>query len=288
MCSIFKYKNCMGRNFDYEVSYGEEVRKIQRKEFYNPYAVMGVCAGMVKDYPLIYDGINEYGLCAGALAFEGNAVYKEACGGYGEIPAYDFVFTILSCYKNVQEVKDALDFTIITNEQYSNDIPNSDLHWFVCDKNESIIIEQKKDGLNWYDGDVMTNNPPYNLQKETYENSKDVVGINTKLPEDDQYYSRGSETIGLDGDYTSEGRFFRLSWLKKKLEQSENNFNDIGQSFHLLSSVEQIYGVTLVGNKFEYTIYSVVYDMENCLVYLKKYDDECKRELKEVLFNLRK
>ena len=83
------------------------------------------------------------------------------------------------------------------------------------------------------------------------------------------------ETYGLRGDYTSLSRFNRLSYLKDKLEASNNGytFNDVSQSFHLLSSVEQMYGATPVNDKFEYTIYSIVYDMENKYVYLKKYDE---------------
>ena len=49
--------------------------------------------------------------------------------------------------------------------------------------------------------------------------------------------------------------------------------------FHLLSSVEQIYGNTFVfeeGNpddiKFEYTIYSVVYDMNDFSMHVRYYN----------------
>ena len=35
MCSIFKYKNIVGRNFDYEQSYNEELRFINKNEFKN-------------------------------------------------------------------------------------------------------------------------------------------------------------------------------------------------------------------------------------------------------------
>ena len=55
MCSIFKYKNCVGRNFDYEVSYDEELRVIEPKQAGNQYKIIGMCAGVVKDYPLLYD-----------------------------------------------------------------------------------------------------------------------------------------------------------------------------------------------------------------------------------------
>ena len=69
------------------------------------------------------------------------------------------------------------------------------------------------------------------------------------------------------------GRFERLSYIKDKLENSDNSFNDANQSLHLLSSIEQVYGLTNVNDSFEYTIYSIVYDMENLNVYLKFYND---------------
>ena len=59
MCSTFKFKQCVGRNFDYEQSYDEELRIIKSMEFYNEFEIIGMCTGLVKDYPLLYDGMNE-------------------------------------------------------------------------------------------------------------------------------------------------------------------------------------------------------------------------------------
>ena len=42
---------------------------------------------------------------------------------------------------------------------------------------------------------------------------------------------------------------------------SNSDFNPITETFHLLQSVEQVYGATPVEDKFEYTIYSIVYDI---------------------------
>jgi choloylglycine hydrolase len=82
------------------------------------------------------------------------------------------------------------------------------------------------------------------------------------------------ETDNLKGGYTSEERFIRASYLKEKLESaSQDDFNLIAQSLHLLSSVEQIYGATPVDDKFEYTIYSVVYDMNELTAAIKTYND---------------
>lgn len=278
MCSIFKYKTCVGRNFDYEQSYDEELRFIDKNEFDNKYKILGMCTGFVKDYPLMYDGINQYGLVAGGLAFTGNAQYNELKGNKLNIPSYDFTFKILGHFHKVDEVIKWLGDVNITNEAYSDVMPPSDLHWFVSDQNRSIIIEQTVDGLSWYEGDVMTNNPPYPLQLQEYEDNEDCIGEPVTLKgKDPRYDTRGTETISLNGDYTSMGRFTRLSYIKSKLEQSDdtdilkNDELDVIQSFHLLSSIEQVYGLTPVEDKFEYTIYSIVYDMKNKKAHLKTY-----------------
>ena len=127
----------MGRNFDYEVSYNEALRIIPSMEYGNEFKIIGMCTGFVKEYPLMYDGMNERGLCCSALAFTGNAVYNDKINGKVNIPAFDFVFQILSSFKSVDDVKMYLENVNISNEQYSDDFPNSDLHWlFVMKKKE--------------------------------------------------------------------------------------------------------------------------------------------------------
>ena len=270
MCSILKYKTCMGRNYDYEQSFDEEIRVIEKGQFNNSYKVIGVCTGFVKDYPLLYDGMNDQGLCCGALAFTGNAVYNPIKEGMNNIPSYDFVFRVLASFKTVDDLKKELDIVNITDESYSDQMPSSDLHWFACDEHDSIIIEQTKDGLNWYDGEAMTNNPPYPKQLKAGSAARDSMGNCPPLSQ--EYDTRGTETFGLLGDYTSEGRFARLTYLKNKMELSDNPFDDEVSAKHLLRSIEQVYGATPVEQKYEYTIYSVVYNMENLTMQIEYYD----------------
>ena len=96
-------------------------------------------------------------------------------------------------------------------------------------------------------------------------------------PTNNEWLSRGRETDNLDGGYSSCERFARASYL---LEQSEKAINDvshnlINETFHLLSSVEQVYGATPVGNKYEYTIYSAVYNLGTKSLWVKTYDKIC-------------
>lgn len=274
MCSILKYNDCMGRNYDYEISYKEEIRVIPKHECENEYTIIGMCTGMVSDYPLFYDGMNSEGLCIGALAFKGNAFYYNKVTGQVNIPSYKFPLEVLGNFKSVQEIlnTDSLEVVNITKEAYRKDLPSTDLHWFITDKDDSIIVEQTIDGFKYYTGEVLTNNPPYPLQVKNYSKIKSRIG-DTDFVLRKEYDTRGLETFNLAGDYTSMSRFERLSYLKEKLEQSKNSFSNVSQTFHLLGSVEQIYGATPINDKFEYTIYSIVYDMDNLNVYLKNYDD---------------
>lgn len=278
MCSTFKFKNCVGRNFDYDVSYKEQIIQIPKYQYYNIYDIIGVASGITDEYPLMYDGMNEKGLVCTALAFNGNAYYEPLNSINDKkksvaIRPYEFVFGILSRCDSVDEVKKLLNKSLISDESYSDELQNSDLHWFIADEKESIIVEQTKNGLKIYDGSVMTNNPPYNLQVELCDIFSQMIG---DLPfkalfKYSSYETRGLETINLNGDYTSFGRFERLTYLKNNLEKNKNSFDEINQSFHLLGSVEQIYGSTPVDDGFEYTIYSVVYDMKDLVMYVKPY-----------------
>lgn len=278
MCTALKYKQTMGRNFDYEISYNEELVIIPAYQYDNVFSVIGICTMYVDAngiYPLLYDGMNEKGLCMAGLAFEGNAYYidpndiKKREGKRG-VNVYDFIFQILGQYESVAEVKTYIEKMVLIDKQISKEYQNSDMHWFVCDQKESIVIEQTKDGLFYYDAEtgVLTNNPVYPEQLQKYISNKNLIG---KFKA--SYHTRGNETEGLNGSYTSSGRFQRVSYLKEKLELSEkDNFIPVAQSFHLLSSVEQIYGATPINDKFEYTIYSVVYDMQTASANVKVYN----------------
>ena len=265
MCTAFKYKTYMGRNFDYEISLGEQIITIPANEYDNKYAIIGICTGIVDDYPLLYDGMNEKGLCMAGLAFEGNAGYSE-----NGIPAYDFILRILGKYESVTEF--IADKPTVSNEQYK-DIPNSDLHWFLCDSERAVIVESIDGEMRIHNAltEVLTNNPPYAQQLELMTNVFNLIGSYPEPPLLQK--TRGNETYGLLGDYTSYSRFSRVAYLKNNLEKADVEFNGLTQAFHLLASAEQVYGSAKVGDKFEYTIYSAVYDMDSGALVVRTYDD---------------
>ena len=76
MCtSVYLSGGFFGRTLDYESSFGEAVLFSPRGSFVfgearNRYATLGI--GVLCDgYPMYFDGMNEWGLCAAALDFKG-------------------------------------------------------------------------------------------------------------------------------------------------------------------------------------------------------------------------
>ena len=272
MCTTIKYQNCMGRNFDYEISYNE-IPTTYNEETYK---IKGITADISK-YPLYYDAMNERGLCISALNFEGNAYYyPNRDDTKTNLRPWELPVKVLGSCKDVSEAKKYLSNVRIVDEPFSEELPNSPLHWFICDKNNSITVEQtQKDGLQIYTNttDTLTNNPPFPKQMNflKYFNGE-IIGetINKILPSNSQ--SRGTQTYGLCGGLTSMERFARINYYKKQLNSTNDKFDNITETFHLLGTVEQPYGATPVQDKYEYTIYSVVYDIQNFKLYFKKYD----------------
>lgn len=272
MCTAIKFNNCLGRNYDYEQSYDETIATIPRYMHGNEYAMIGICTGKVLDYPLWYDVMNEMGLCISALAFTGNAYYNERVEGKHNLPPHKFMNYICGNFDTVESVKDYLNDVSILDEPYNEQFPNTDLHWLICDKSNCIVVEPAKEGLMVYDNPygVLTNNPPFPRQfSEAFQKDK-VIG---KL-----YYpggickSRGTETVGVDGSTTSMGRFHRAHYYKDKMNEPLHSpcYNDVA-TFHLLDLVKQTWGATPVGDQYEYTIYSAVYDMDYLELVVKSY-----------------
>lgn len=267
----------MGRNYDYEQSYKETIINLPKDYNGNMYGIIGVCTGLVKEYPLMYDGMNEYGLCCSALAFSGNAHYNSFMSNKYNLPPYDFVQQILGNHKTVKEAKDYLEDTNIIDKSYNEKTPNTDLHWFICDKDEALTVEasynhdHSDEGLYVYENryNVLTNNPPFLKQIESCIKQNGLIGTYPFMNED--YFTRGTETYGLLGDTTSMSRFQRAYYFNKNMMKAESPIDDTVETFHLLDTVKQVYGATSVGKKYEYTIYSAVYDMEDLKLTIRDY-----------------
>lgn len=271
MCTCIRYNQYMGRNYDYENSYDETVATIPKNHYGNEYPIIGICTGFVQEYPLWYDAMNSEGLCMSALAFTGNAHYTKPVTGRINIPSYSMINEILGDCRTVKEAKEYLKDCNVTDEQFNEEFPNSDLHWMVCDTEQSMVVEQTEKGLCVYDNpyDTLTNNPPFDLMESSMEWLDEHMGGD--YPEG-AFKSRGTETLGVKGDTTSMSRFHRVHYYMEQMKKPERNacYGDVS-TLHLLDLVKQTWGATPVNEDYEYTIYSAVYDMENLELMVKPY-----------------
>lgn len=259
-----------GRNFDYEMSFGQQVvvtpRNYEFKFRKMPtitthYAMVGISA-VRDDYPLYFDAANEKGLGMAGLNYAGNAYYPEKEEGKDNISPFEFIPWILGQCANLDEAKKLIDRIHLVHINFSEKLPLSPLHWLMADKSgKSIVIESDKDGLHVYDNPVgtLTNNPPFPKQLFNLNNYADV---SPKMPTNRfsdkvnfDLYSRGLGSHNLPGGMDSESRFVRALFTKSNAPAADNEADNVNNYFHILHAVEQPKGLDEVGpNSFEYTI----------------------------------
>lgn len=274
MCTAVAYNSeslYFGRTLDNDFSYNEEVTITPRNysfkfrkctEIKKHYAIIGM-AYVLNEYPLYYDAMNESGLCMAGLNFIANAKYSKPIKEKNNVSQFDLIPWILCQCKNVDEAVKLLKYTNITDESFSDELPASELHWMISDKERSVTVEATEEGLKIYENPVgvLTNNPPFDKQLFSLNNyihlsSKEPVNTFSKEL-DLKNYSRGMGALGLPGDLSSQSRFIRASFIKMNSVTDDNETENISQFFHILNSVEQPMGSCLLENgKYEKTIYT--------------------------------
>lgn len=290
MCTCINLKNkddfYFGRNLDLEYNFGEKVVITPKKYMFNlknnesfktKYAIIGM-ATVFNDYPLYADAVNEKGLCIAGLNFPGNAVYTEEKEGYINIASFEIIPWILGNFEEVSEVKKVLEKINITKKAFNEKLAPAELHWIISDKNETIVVEQTKDGLKVYDNPygVLTNNPPFEYHKININNYMNIssetpinrFSENIKL----EQYGQGMSMIGLPGDVTPPSRFVRATFNKFNSVQEETEEGAISQFFHILDSVSMIKGTVITKDKkYDMTTYSSCVNTSKGIYYFKTY-----------------
>ena len=270
MCTAITYKtkdHYFGRNLDLECSYIEAVTITPRnypfyfqhaKTIHSHYAIIGMAA-VIENYPLYYDATNEHGLSMAALNFPGNATYLPYDMDRDNIAPFEFVPWILSQCKSIHEVNVLLKNINLIHSNFSASLPLSPLHWIISDRESSIVVEPRANGVCIYDNPigVLTNNPPFDYHMHNlcnYINLTHAEPVNrfsnkVKL----NAYSRGMGAIGLPGDLSSSSRFIKAAFTKLNSISKDDEASSVTQFFHILSSVAQQEGCVQVGNSFEKT-----------------------------------
>ena len=276
----YHYEECfcvVPRNFDYGFA---DKRKISL-------AIMGTA--FIKDsYPLLYDAVNEKGLAMAGLNFVDNAVYGTDETKLFQIPVFKFIPWVLSQASSIDEAAELISKTDITNEAFSNELPNSQLHFIVADKQRSITVEPTDKGIIITENPVgvLTNNPAFDFHLNNLCRFSNLSSSFSKNGPEKAYglkpYSNGLAALGLPGDYSSPSRFVRVAFLKANSSPLPKNKNaEINQLFHILNSVQVPRGsVKTRDNKFVFTVYTCGYDLERKIYYYKTYENQNIREHK--------
>ena len=176
------------------------------------WVIMGF--GVINNHcPLFADAINEKGLAIAALNFPFNAKYYEYDAGKINLAPYELILYLLAKCSNILEVKLELLFINLLNEDFSNKVKLTPLHFLISDQRSSIVVESTSNGLEVFDNEyeILTNNPPFLIQKEYVSNykflSNDSFDPALTSKRSQQYFSFGSFAHGLPGDYSSSYRF---------------------------------------------------------------------------------
>lgn len=290
MCTAATYMTkdfYMGRNLDYEFSYGEEITITPRNFPYiflhdedaaPQYAIIGM-AHVAEGYPLYYDAVNEKGLGMAGLNFVGNAVYNPPQEGKKNVAQYEFITWTLSQCACLDEALELLKNVNITDDAFSDRLPAAELHWLIADESGAVTVESTAGGLKIYENNVgvLSNNPPFDVQMLLMNN---YMSLSPGQPENRfsgevelKHYSRGMGSVGLPGDLSSPSRFAKAAFTRYYSKSGSDELSSVSQFFHILASVEQQRGCCDVGDEnYEYTIYYSCWNARRGIYYYKTYD----------------
>lgn len=252
---------CFGRNMDIEFTLGGSVAIAPRGfdlGFGKHLAMIGMA--VIKDgMPLFADGMNEAGLCMAALSFP-DCVYQES-GKVGAIPPFSLIPLVLGSCHNIDEARALLEKTAITDIPFSEDTPNTPLHWHIADKNGALVAEPSAGGLLIHEDPVgvLTNSPPFSFHLT---NLRQYLHLTAHYPESSfgaklEPLGRGYGTMGLPGDLSPTSRYVRAAFLKYNSPPETDEQRNIAQLFHILANVAMPRGsVTTADGRQEVTAYT--------------------------------
>lgn len=291
MCTAISLRTSdhyFGRNLDLEYCYTESVvitprnftltfrHKLPLKKHLAMIGMAYVCDG----YPLYYDATNEAGLSMAGLNFPEYADYKPAAARKDNITPFEFIPWVLGQCNTVAEAKNLLSKINLLEENFSDELPLSPLHWMITDRNSSIVVESVKDGLYIYDNPVgvLTNSPSFDMQLFHLNN---YMHLTNQAPQnlfadglDLKKYSNGMGALGMPGDWSSQSRFVKASFVKMNSVCAPSENESVNQFFHILGSVEHPRGCVVMGEVlYEITLYSSCCNSDKGIYYYKTYND---------------
>ena len=286
MCTAIFYKSSgsfFGRTLDHAHSYGEAPMIIRKGHsmklkhagdisFFGDAICIGISRG---GFPLIFDGVNEFGVAVAGLNFPRSARFFEEKKGYLNLASYEVIPYILATARSTEQAYDILTRVNITPDKFDTDTAIATLHFMVADRSSSIIAEQTEDGMTVYKDifGTLTNEPPYPKQcifMNRYRGVSNTIGASSFIPS--APLSHGEGSIGLPGDLSSPSRFARAAF-GIRFATSSTKEEGLSAAMHILESVSVIKGTVADGGDDYKTRYVSIADIENVSYYYKRYND---------------
>ena len=158
MCTAISFQSkhhYFGRNLDYEFHFQEQVTIMPRNFplslqngdlISHHYGMIGI-ATVADGFPLYYDAVNEKGLSMAALNFPGNAKYQNEQKGFHNIAVFELIPWLLAQCKTADDAKALLYQTRVIDIPFRHDFPTTPLHWMICDKNKTLVLEITENGM---------------------------------------------------------------------------------------------------------------------------------------------
>lgn len=286
--SFCPHDHYFGRNLDLEYSYQETVTVTPRRMPFsfrmagemNAHQAMIGMAYVADGYPLYYEATNESGLSMAGLNFPENAQYQPPMSGLVNVAPFELIPWLLGRCRTAAEAEAELKKINLVKIPFSDQLPLSPLHWLLADRERCVTVECTREGLKVYENPVgvLTNNPPFDYHLL---HLSEFMGVTADLPKNRfsaalklKPYSLGMGGMGLPGDLSSASRFIRAAFTKFNSICGDSEESCVSQFFHILSSVEQPKGCTLVREgEYEYTQYASCCNTDRGIYYYKTYDN---------------
>ena len=295
MCTAIRFNDTednmyFGRNLDWTEGYGQKVIITPRGFKYQSAflgemepkngAIIGMAIA-VENVPLYFDCANEAGLGIAGLNFPGYAHYEaSAVDGKTNVAAYEFPLWVTMNFSTVDEVEKALKDTAIVAKPINEQFPVSELHFIICDKERSIVVEYTERGMEIFHNnvDILTNQPGYAWHEE---NLRNYMNLEPKRPAEVKWgkeklvpFGSGSMMRGIPGDYYAPSRFVRVAYLNTHYPAKATEDENVLRLFHTLTGVAMIDGAAAMDSeKFEKTIYTGGYSTASKTYYYNTYEN---------------
>jgi choloylglycine hydrolase len=204
------------------------------------------------------------------LNFPKSAYYHPPREDMLNLASFELIPYILGSFKTVDEAVAALEKINICNTSFGESFAATPLHWIIADKERSIVLESRIDGLHIFENgaNVLTNEPSFENQLANLANFAKLTGDEPPAKEGITPVSRGLGAFGLPGDYSSPSRFVRAAFLLENADRGE----DITQFFRILGSVEVPCGaVRLKDGKRVITHYTSCINLSGGIYFYKTY-----------------